>query len=130
MNKLFSNTPIAISQGIAFVRIVVGLLLVYHGHEVFRPDLMKGYMDWENFSNSFGAFLVYAGKAAELVAGILLVIGQLTRVASLIIVGTFAYILFFIGHGKFWYEDQHPFMFLLFGVLFFFTGSGSLREKG
>jgi putative oxidoreductase len=35
-----------------------------------------------------------------------------------------AYITFKIGHGKFWYEDQHPFMFVLFGLLFFFTGPG------
>lgn len=127
MNKLFSNTPIAADKAIAVVRIIVGLLLIYHGHEVFRPDLMKGYMDWENFNNSFGKILVYAGKGAELVAGILFVIGQLTRVASLITIGTFVYILFFIGQGRFWYEDQHPFMFLLFGVLFFFTGPGKLK---
>jgi putative oxidoreductase len=30
-----------------------------------------------------------------------------------------------VGHGRFWYEDQHPFLFALFGVLFFFTGPGA-----
>ncbi|WP_373549454.1 hypothetical protein [Haliscomenobacter sp.] len=57
-------------------------------------------------------------------AGILLTLGLLTRVGALICIGTLAYITFFVGHGKFWYEDQHPFMFVLFGVLFFFMGPG------
>jgi putative oxidoreductase len=58
------------------------------------------------------------------VTGLVLVAGFLTRIAALITIGTFAYITFFIGGGKFWYEDQHPFMFLLLGALFLFAGGG------
>jgi len=34
------------------------------------------------------------------------------------------FIVFFVGYGKFWYEDQHPFLFVLLALIFFFTGPG------
>jgi putative oxidoreductase len=72
----------------------------------------------------------YLGKGAEFVAGVLLLPGLFTRVACLITIGTFAYISFFVGHGKVWMDDQHPFLFVLFGLLFFFTGPGALSLDG
>src|SRR5690349_4264322 len=108
MKSLLSPSPLFFDRGIALVRIIVGLLLIYHGKEVFQPELMKGYMDWETFKSPMGRFMVYVGKSSELVAGILFLFGLLTRVGSLIAVGTFLYITFFIGNGRFWYEDQHP----------------------
>jgi uncharacterized membrane protein YphA (DoxX/SURF4 family) len=35
-----------------------------------------------------------------------------------------AYITFIVGHGKIWYEDQYPFLFVLLGLVFIFTGPG------
>jgi len=125
MNSFFSSTPIALTQGIALVRIIVGALIVYHGQEVFNPELMNGYMTWDTFDKSNARLLVYLGKSSELIAGITLLLGLFTRIGALITVGTLSYITFFIGHGKFWYEDQHPFMFVLFGLLFLFTGPGA-----
>ena len=68
---------------------------------------------------------MYGGKGAELVGGIFLLLGWFTRVAAIILVLTMAYIAFFIGHGKIWYEDQHPFLFILLGFVFIFCGPGS-----
>jgi putative oxidoreductase len=51
--------------------------------------------------------------------------GFLTRAGALIAMGTLSYVTFFVGHGRFWYEDQHPFMFVLFGLMFIFTGPGA-----
>ncbi len=125
MKRFFSPSPINSDVGIAIVRIIVGALLIYHGQEVFNPELMKGYAEWDTFKNSYGALLPYLGKSAEFIAGVLLFSGFLTRIGALITSGTLLYITFFIGHGKFWYEDQHPFMFALFGLLFLFTGPGA-----
>jgi putative oxidoreductase len=98
---------------------------VYHGWEVFDKEIMKVYAGWDSFKGfSAPLTMAYFGKTSELVAGILLTIGLLTRVACIIIMGTFIYITFLVGNGKFWYEDQHPFMFLLIGLMFFFTGPG------
>jgi len=66
------------------------------------------------------------GKASELIAGIFFMLGFLTRVASLLIIGTMIYITFFLGHGKIWYEDQYPFLFILLALVFFFTGAGTV----
>src|SRR5690606_18843459 len=120
----FSPGP---EKGIGIVRIIVGLLLVYHGHEVFRPELMNSYLEWDQFKTPLTKVMMYAGKWSELIAGVLLTLGLFTRVAALIMIGTVCYITFFIGSGRFWYEDQHPFMFALFGLLFFFTGGGAWR---
>jgi putative oxidoreductase len=125
MKQLFSSKPFYQNEAIGGIRLVVGLLMVFHGQEVLRPDVMQGYLTWDAFQGSGGKFLVYLGKSAELVSGLLLTAGFLTRIACLLLMGTLTYVTFFIGQGRFWYEDQHPFMFVLFGALFFFTGPGT-----
>ena len=127
---LFSDTPLALRNGIALVRIVVGLLMLYHGLEVFDRNQMHEYATWETFGGPSGFFMVYVGKSAEFLAGLLLTLGLATRIASLLLIGSLGYITFFVGNGRFWYEDQHPFLFVLFGVLFLLTGPGSWSLDG
>lgn len=124
MNKFFSPSPIWSSIGIAVVRIVLGALMIYHGQEVFNPELMNTYLEWDTFKGPDGKFMVYLGKSSEFITGISLFFGLFTRVGALLLIGTLSYVTFFVGHGRFWYEDQHPFMFVLFGLLFLFTGPG------
>lgn len=123
--KLFSYAPLWRRQGLSIVRMIMGLLVFYHGFEVFNSEIMKTYLAWDSFKGySSPAFIVYTGKTIELVAGFLLAIGFITRFASIVIMGTMLYITFFVGHGKFWYEDQHPFLFVLLALVFFFNGPG------
>lgn len=124
MKKLFSAEPLDVHNTLFFIRIVVAIFLIIHGKEVFDGPKMEEYAKWETFKSS--SIMPYIGKGAEFVAGVLLLLGLLTRLASLITIGTFAYITFLVGNGKFWMEDQHPFMFVLFGILFFFTGPGAI----
>ncbi|AUD00723.1 DoxX family protein [Spirosoma pollinicola] len=125
MKKLFSTEAILPNTGLALVRVLIGLFLVYHGWEVFDAAKMKEYAAWDVFKqDSSPALMVYLGKGSELVAGALLTIGLLSRLACLIIIGTMLYISFFVGHGKIWYEDQHPFLFVLLALVFFFAGPG------
>lgn len=127
MKKLFSPAPLWPDSGLAFIRIIVGGFMIYHGLEVFDESKMKPYFDWDAFKGfSSPAFIVYFGKTAELIAGIFLTIGLFTRLSSLVLIFTMLYISLFVGHGKIWYEDQHPFLFVLLGLVFFFTGPGKL----
>ncbi len=125
MKSLFSPLPSNTKTIVAFLRITVGALLLYHGAEVFNQAQIKEYGQWNAFKNfSSPTLLPYFGKATEFLCGLLLLLGLFTRIGALVLILSMAYITFKIGHGKFWQDDQHPFMFLLFGLLFFFTGPG------
>src|SRR5687767_14567799 len=125
LTSFFSPSPVFLNNGIAILRIAVGLLLLYHGIEIFTPETMNTYLQWDMFKGPSGKFLVYMGKGSEFIAGIFLLLGLFTRIGALIMIGNFSYITFFVGEGRFWYQEQHPFMFALFGILFLFTGPGA-----
>ncbi|HEX8357945.1 MAG TPA: DoxX family protein [Segetibacter sp.] len=123
--KSLFYSPLFYETGISVVRMAVGLLLVYHGWEVFDSEKMKVYLDWDSFKKySSPSFMVYLGKSLELTGGFLLAIGLLTRVACGIIIITMLYITFAVGSGKIWYDDQHPFLFVLLAIVFFVAGPG------
>lgn len=130
MNRFFSPSSMWSNKGLALVRIILGLLLIYHGQEIFNPEIMNSYLERNMFKGSSAKFMVYSGKAAELTSGVFLFFGLFTRLWAILIIGTFSYITFFVGQGRFWYQDQHPFMFALFGLLFLFTGPGAWSADG
>lgn len=126
MKKFFSAEPFAPNVGLTLVRMIVGLFLIYHGWELFNAAKMNEYLTWDSFKQAAnGKMLVYAGKSAELIAGVLFVLGLFTRVAAVLTIGTLGYIAFGLGNGFVWYNDQHPFMFVLIAFLFLFTGPGT-----
>jgi putative oxidoreductase len=123
MSKLFSAEPLWKNNGLVLLRMVTGLLMAYHGLEVFKPEIMKGYMEWEVIKSlPVPLFMLYLGKGLELVTGICLALGLFTRIAALFMFIDMIFICFKVGGGKFWYEDQHPFIFALLALVFFFTG--------
>lgn len=125
MKKIFSPEPLMLQGALAIVRIITGLLMAYHGWEVFDNTKMGEYAKWESFSAySSPSVMVYVGKGAELVAGVLLTLGLFTRLGAAVLMITMCYILFKVGNGKFWYEDQHPFLFVLLGFIYLFVGGG------
>lgn len=129
--KLFSSDPVSSEKGLAIVRIIIGLLMVHHGLEILNRDLMFGYVTWDSIRGlPAPKFMVYFGKVLELTAGILLTIGLFTRLTGAVIMINMLFICFFVGSGKFWYDDQHPFLFALFGFLFLMTGPGAWSFKG
>jgi len=125
MKQFLSSGGLYQQTGLTLIRIILGLLLAYHGWEVFDSAKMQEYANWDIFKkNSAPSIMVYLGKGSEFVAGVLLILGLLTRFACLITIGTMLYIAFFVGNGKIWYEDQHPFLFVLLALVFFFNGAG------
>ena len=99
--------------------------MVYHGWEVFNKDTMDGYAKWlTELKFPAPALMAYLGKGAEFVAGIMLTLGFLTRIAAIALIATMAGICFGMGHGKVWADDQHPFLFILLCFVFIFFGPG------
>jgi len=126
MNKFLSPDSIAQNNGIAFIRILVGVFLIYHGSEIFSAAKMQEYATWDMFKkNAHPLFMPYLGKACELAGGLFLAAGLFTRAASVLIMCTMLYISLFIGNGKIWYEDQYPFLFAVLALVFIFTGPGN-----
>ena len=132
MNRFFSSAPIALSTGIAMVRIITGILLVWHGWETFEAEKMNMYTGWfVERKYSSPAIWAYAGKIAELLAGIGFVLGLFTRLASVAAIAAFTGVIFILGDkGKIFEGDQHPFLFILLAIIFLVTGPGAVSLDG
>ena len=110
-------------NGLAILRIITGLLMTYHGLEVFDSSKIQEYAKWDVLKSFPSPLLMaYVGKGLEFVTGLLLTIGLFTRPASLLMAINMLVICFKIGSGKFYYEDQHPFIFAMLALVFFFAG--------
>lgn len=122
--SLLSPQPLFYETGIATLRIIVGLLMTYHGWEVFDRATMEPYFQWDQIKALPlpAEFMAYLGKGLELVTGLCLTVGFLTRLAAIFMAIDMLFVTFFIGNGIFWYQDQHPFMFALIAIVFVFTG--------
>jgi uncharacterized membrane protein YphA (DoxX/SURF4 family) len=122
-NFLSPNRKIFYEPGFALVRIIVGAMMAYHGFEVFDAKQMADYAKWMtdlHFPNP--ALMAYLGKGTEFATGVLIFLGLFTRLAVWPMILTMLIIAFGMGHGKIFYEDQHPFLFVLLALLFFFNG--------
>jgi putative oxidoreductase len=123
IRQLLSPRPLFYENGMMTLRILAGAMMAYHGLEIFDTPTMDNYVTWDVIKNLPGArFMVYLGKGLELVTGICFVIGFFTRIAAILMAIDMLYICFFVGNGKFYYEDQHPFLFALLALVFFFSG--------
>jgi putative oxidoreductase len=123
--RLFTHEPISPDMGISLIRILVGLLMTYHGTEIFEAEAMTRNAKFLADTHfPWPTVLAWLGKGSEFICGILLVFGLFTRLAILPIVATMLTITFGLGQGKFWMDDQHPFLFAVLLTLLFFTGPG------
>lgn len=122
-NRLLSPLPLWQSTGLAILRIITGLLMTYHGLEVFDRTKMLSYFEWDVIKSlPAPETMLYISKGLEFVTGICFALGLFTRIAAILMALNMLAICFKIGNGKFYYEDQHPFLFAMLVLVFFFTG--------
>ena len=122
-NVLLSSQPLWRDNGLAVLRIITGMLMTYHGAEIFDRTKMLPYMEWDVIKSlPAPEIMLYIGKGVEFLTGLCFVFGLFTRVAAIIMAVDMLFICFKVGGGKFYYQDQHPFLFALIALIFFFTG--------
>ena len=114
-------------DGIAFVRIMVGAMLIVHGLQLFESKDMSVFSDLLfNMAIPFPEAMAYTGKLIELIGGFFLILGLFTRIVTALLFVTFIFITFSVGEAKIFSDNQLPFLYALISLLFFFTGAGRL----
>jgi len=126
MKKIFSSQPLlAYDTLTAIVRILMGVFMIYHGWEVFSKEPIDTYTGWlTDMHFPEPRYWALLGKAIELVGGCLLLPGLLTRFITIPLMLDMLFIVFVLGHGKIFYEDQYPLLFFLFFLYLFLAGPG------
>ncbi|HJP63213.1 MAG TPA: DoxX family protein [Mucilaginibacter sp.] len=110
---------------LAVIRAIAGIIIAKYGLEVFKADSMKGAIDWlTDLHMPAPHFMAYLGKLTELIGGGLLAIGLFTRLVTIPLIINMGVIIFFMGKGNIWGDEQLPFLLLLLFAVFFFTGAG------
>ena len=125
MRRFLSPAPLWEQTGFTLIRLIVGLFISYHGLEVFDHQKLDEYAKWlTDLHFPSPRFMAGLGKGTELIAGIMLLTGFLTRLAVISLIITMLIITFGMGKGNIFMDDQHPFLFVLLSLVIFFTGSG------
>lgn len=125
LKQFFSYEPLWPQTGLTLIRLLVGGFMFYHGLDVFDKQIMADNAKWlSDLKFPMPELMVYLGKGSELIGGLFFMLGLFTRLALLPVVATMLMITFVMGHGKFWMDDQHPFLFVLLFLVTFFTGPG------
>lgn len=125
MLKKLLSPDTAFERWLAIIRIVVGLLIAEAGSMVFNPEHNKGNIAWlTDIHFPLAYIMAYIGKWSELIGGIFLALGFLTRISCVPLIIAMGVITFVMGNGQVFGNEQHPFLFLLLFVVFLILGGG------
>lgn len=127
LSFLFKGKPNYINFGLLFYRIALGASMFYHG-----------YLKWLSGSEGLykvGAMLAPLGVSggyellgtaaaiAEMLGGILIILGLFTRIGALLLVGTLAVATILHINGNFFGWD-YPSQMAFAAIMLFFAGAG------
>jgi len=127
MFKMLSTSKVIWENGLVTIRLITGLLICVHGFGIFSHGHMSGNVAWlTDIHFPAPVFMAYLGKGAELVGGVLIMVGLFTRIAAVLLIINMAVITFILGSGKIFTDDQHPFLLLVLFIYLFFVGAGRL----
>ena len=95
LNFLFKSKPDYINFGLLFYRLTLGISMFYHGYLKYVSGEQGLYKVGAMLSalgvpSGFEVILGTIASYAEMVGGILLIIGLFTRIGTLLVVGTLA----------------------------------------
>mgnify|MGYP002776998123 FL=1 len=126
MRDLLFSPDARWSAGLAFVRLVGGLLMARHGLDVFDAKGMAEMGDWlaTDLHLPAGSVMAYLAKGSEFFGGLLVAVGLLTRPTALLVVVTMLVAAFGAHGDDVLGKGEHALLFGLLFAVFFFTGPG------
>ncbi|MEX1240840.1 MAG: DoxX family protein [Cyclobacteriaceae bacterium] len=120
-----SQSPGVWYDGVALVRIMVGIMLIFRGWGLFENQELSDVSDLLfNMSIPFQEAMSFTTKLVELTGGFFLILGLFTRLMTALLFISFMFLSFVMGEGKVFAENQLSFLFGLMSLSFFFTGAG------
>ncbi|MDW3196560.1 MAG: DoxX family protein [Cytophagales bacterium] len=123
MGKLLKTNEM-LSPGLDIIRIISGGIIFTYGLEIFDSEQIGGYTQWlTDVGIPWPGMMAYIGKLTELIGGIFLVIGLLTRLSAIPLIMVMCVINFIMLDGN---PRSEPFYLLLIFASFLFNGSGKI----
>lgn len=127
MNILLKNLSRYQDQGLLFYRIVFGLSMMAHGYFKFAggEQMLTGVGSMLGVFGITGGYYMLGVMAAsaELIGGLLVILGLATRLGTLMIVGTlFVATVLELGHGFFKWD--YPSQMMFGAIMLFIAGPG------
>lgn len=128
LNFLFKSKPDYINFGLLFYRLALGISMFYHGYLKYVSGEQGLYKIGAMLSDlgvpsGFEVILGTIASYAEMVGGILLIIGLFTRIGTLLVVGTLAVATILNLNGNFFSWD-YPSQMAFGAIMLFFAGAG------
>ena len=128
LNFLFKSKPDYINFGLLFYRLALGISMFYHGYLKYvsgEQGLYKvgAMLSALGVSSGFEVILGTIASYAEMVGGILLIIGLFTRIGTLLVVRTLAVATILNLNGNFFSWD-YPSQMAFGAIMLFFAGAG------
>lgn len=128
LNFLFKSKPDYINFGLLFYRLALGISMFYHGYLKYvsgEQGLYKvgAMLSTLGVPSGFEVILGTIASYAEMVGGILLIIGLFTRIGTLLVVGTLAVATILNLNGNFFSWD-YPSQMGFGAIMLFFAGAG------
>ena len=125
MMKRLCNPDPVLPGFVIIARIMTGIIIANYGLEVFNKEQMHGNVQWltdVHFPLPF--IMAYIGKGIELAGGVLLISGLVTRLSCIALIADMIVIIFIMGHGKIFGDEQLPFLLMLLFIVFAVNGAG------
>lgn len=128
LNFLFKSKPDYINFGLLFYRFALGISMFYHGYLKYvsgEQGLYKvvAMLSALGVPSGFEVILGTIASYAEMVGGILIIIGLFTRIGSLLIIGTLTVATILNLNGNFFSWD-YPSQMGFGAIMLFFAGAG------
>jgi len=124
IKRLFNPNP-DVPGFMIIVRIMTGIIIANYGLEVFSKEHMSGNVKWlTDIHFPLPFIMAYIGKGIEFVGGVMLVLGLLTRLSCIALIADMMVIIFIMGHGKIFGDEQLAFLLMLLFIVFAINGAG------